>query len=263
MKIFEWIAELKFRSPILYRVGLVNFILFVLVIIPFFLDDRLVAGINPWIKPMKFCLSVGIYCWTIGWILFDIQQKKWTHYLSLVIGITMVIEIFVILYQASRGVMSHYNFETPFDSILFGLMGLMIGINTISVVIIFVLLLKPIPHLNGLYLQTLRIAFVIFLLGSYIGSQMISNEGHNIGVPDGGPGLPFFNWSTIGGDLRIAHFMGLHSIQILPLLAHTIIKKSNLPSLTKRIIVTSSIIGFIIVISLLWSQALKGMPLFS
>lgn len=263
MKIFEWLAELKFRNPILYRVGLVNFILFVLVIIPFFLDDRLVAGINPWIKPMKFCLSVGIYCWTIGWILFDIQQKKWTHYLSLVIGITMVIEIFVILYQASRGVMSHYNFETPFDSILFGLMGIMIGINTISVVFIFVLLLKPIPHLNGLYLQTLRIAFVIFLLGSYIGSQMISNEGHNIGVPDGGPGLPFFNWSTIGGDLRIAHFMGLHSIQILPLLAHTIIKKSNLPSLTKRIIVTSSIIGFIIVISLLWSQALKGMPLFS
>lgn len=262
MKIFEWLAELKFRNPILYRVGLVNFVLFILIIIPFLLDNRLVAGINPWIKPMKFCLSVGIYCWTIGWILFDLKQKKWTHYLSLIIGLCMIIEIFIILYQASRGVMSHYNYDTPFDSILFSLMGIMIAVNTVCAVIILLLIMRSTTHLHPLYLQTLRIAFVIFILGSYIGSQMISNKGHNIGVPDGGPGIPFFNWSTVGGDLRIAHFMGLHAIQILPLLAHYVIHKTDLSDMMKRMVVTVSIIAFIIVLSLLWSQALGGVPLF-
>ena len=39
-------------------------------------DDRQVMGLNPWIKPMKFCLSIALYSATLSILLGLIDGYK-------------------------------------------------------------------------------------------------------------------------------------------------------------------------------------------
>ena len=67
---------------------------------------------------------------------------------------------------------------------------------------------------------------------------MISEMSYNIGLEDGVPGLPLVNWSTIAGDLRVAHFFGLHGLQIIPIFVLLISNKWKTTSKNQMIIVT-------------------------
>jgi hypothetical protein len=53
------------------------------------------------------------------------------------------------------------------------------------------------------------------------GQQRVTDAGgtlpvsgaHAVGAPEDGPSMPFTGWATTGGDLRIAHFAGIHARQ--------------------------------------------------
>jgi len=253
---------LRYRNSLLYRLGMIHFIMCVMLFIPLLLDQRVVLGINPWIKPIKFCFSIAIYSWTMGWMMFDlVNYKKWVRTLSWTIVITMLVEIVVIIFQASRGTRSHFNFSTGFDSILFAAMGIMIGINTLAIFIIFLLFLFGKINLDKAYLTSVRLGFVVFMIGNWIGGQMIQRGGHAVGVEDGGAGVPFFNWSTIGGDLRVSHFLGLHAIQLIPLFSYTLKQKTELSLTVRTVLSVLFAIAYGAVVWTIYIQAMGGQPI--
>ncbi len=184
------------------------------------LDDRTILGLDPWIKPFKFSISVAIFLWTVAWYLPSLRApREVKRFLGFGFALCMVVEIVCIFGQAARGVRSHFNFETGFDAAVFSTMGTMIGINTVLLAILAGLFLVRGADLPPSYLWAVRLGLLVTLLGSAQGGLIVAHGQHAVGVADGGPGLPLVNWSTEGGDLRVAHMLGLHGMQIVPLFA--------------------------------------------
>lgn len=210
----------KKNSPILYWMVILHFFGALAATFGLFIDERSLMGVNVWVKPLKFFLSVGIYTLTVGYLitLYPYSNIK-KHIIRNLVSFTLVLEMVIIALQAARGVQSHYNTSTAFDGFLFQSMGILIGVNVLIMVLFIIDTLRLRLLTSRAMQNAILMGWIIVVFGSWAGGQMIAQMGHNVGIADGGEGLPLLNWSTVAGDLRVAHFFGLHAIQIIPLLA--------------------------------------------
>ena len=250
----RFLRELKQRNALLYYFGWVNLIGLFLCVAMMQVNDIQVLGINAWIKPAKFFLSTTIFCWTMGWFLAYLDEERRARIYSwMVIGVFSFENLYIAI-RAQRGEMSHFNVSSAFSSAMFTMMGVAITVMTIWTGYIGWLFWKrrftglPMHYVWGIRFGILY--FVIFALGGHAMAGMLH---HTIGAPDGGAGLPFVNWSREHGDLRIAHFMGMHSLQLLPLFGYYVSRNSI-------VTVIVSVIYFLLVTAV-FIQALVGRAL--
>ena len=216
-----WLAEVYRRSPVLAFTGWAHLALAAALAMAYPFDARTILGISPWIKPMKFSVSIAIFVWTLAWFLkYIAERRRAVTVIAWGVAICMFGEIALITMQSARGTASHFNNATPFDAIVFGVMGGTIGANTILIVATLVLFFKVPVRIPRAYLWGIRLGLIVFLLSSAEGVFMVIHGAHTVGAADGGPGLPFVNWSSKYGDLRVAHFAGMHALQILPLVGY-------------------------------------------
>ena len=226
-------------------------------------DSTQILGINRWIKPIKFSTSSAIFLLIVAVYLFYLKgfgtSQKIIAWGTIAI---MIAEVFLIIMQSARGTTSHFNVSTGFDGLVYAGMGLMIVTNTLLIVYLTILYFRADFELPNAIIWGMRLGLIVFLLGSIQGGYMSSQIGHAVGAVDGGAGLPFVNWSTIGGDLRVAHFLGLHALQIIPLFAVALVYFQSRISIIKPTIFTVIFaLLYFGAFSLLFVQALLGKPL--
>lgn len=255
MQARNFLTELSVRNRVLFLFGWLNALAALICLVCIFTTHISVLGINAFYKPMKFFLSIWIFCWSMGWYMSLLDAKKKVYRYSVAIILIFCFEMAVIVWQAANGRMSHFNNSTVFYGILFNLMGVAITILvgwTISITLLF--FRQKLFNVEQPYLWGIRLGLILFIFFSLEGFAMVAVLRHTIGAADGEPGIPVMNWSRLHGDLRVAHFFGMHGLQILPLAGYYFLK-------TKKQVFFMAILYFVFTAALL-AEAYSGKPLF-
>lgn len=232
----------------------------VVAVAPF--DSRLVTGINPWIKPLKFLTSIAIFLATMAWFMPEVEPRpRLRQRLARVFAGTMTVEIVCIVVQAARGTTSHFNYGSVFDATLFQIMGVAITANTVAAAVMLRRLRPDSAGPRAGYVFGLRLGLALFILGSVQGFLIVANSGHAVPGPDGGPGLPIINWALDRGDLRVAHFVGLHALQALPLAGFALDRAGAMRPRSRRAVVGAAAVVWAVAMTATLVLALRGLPL--
>ncbi len=226
-------------------------------------DHRTILGLNPWIKPIKFDLSVLIYLITAGALLAGLGRfARRRAAIGWGIAVAMVVEDTIISAQSLRGVRSHMNFATVRDAVAFAVMGLFIALNTVLLGWLLALYCAGRTRWPAAVAWGVRLGLGVMIAGGLEGMLMVAHGGHTVGAADGGAGLPFVNWSVSHGDLRAPHFLALHALQAMPLLGWAT-TKTSLPARGQLAATVALSTLYCAVVWWLFQAAMAGRPVWS
>jgi hypothetical protein len=266
-------------NPALTILAVTMLITFVATLLGIFVDHRVITGAPAWLKPAKFAISVSIYCFTFVWMLRFVENRP--RLVRLVANVTtasLTVEMAVIVTQAARGTTSHFNQTTTLNTALWFTMGAFIVLVwMMNLLLAIMLLLQRMPDRAlawslrlGLLIAAIGMATAFFMVtptpeqaarivGRY-GPRIVG--AHSVGVRDGGPGLPVLGWSAVGGDLRVAHFVGLHALQVFPFLGWLLTRRKGLVALLntsdRLVLIWSAGVAYLGLVLILTWQALRG-----
>ena len=233
-------------------------------------DARTLDDVSVWLKPLKFGVSNAAFAVTLAWMLADLSdRRRFVQRVGWGVALVFALENALIALQAARGVHSHFNATTYLDAAIVTTMGAaIIAAMGLCVAIARALFRRP---ASGACAHAARLGLAIAIGGASIGGLMgvptrdqLSNVregavlgGHTVGGPDGGPGLPVTHWSRSHGDLRVAHFAGLHAMQVLPL-AGWVIARRQRSAVLQHALVRAAAAAYAALVGILLWQALRG-----
>jgi len=233
------------------------------------MDDRLLNGVSVWDKPLKFEVSLTVHLLTIGFLSRALDAARTASRLVRIVYVTSAVsaigEVAYIVLQAARGRQSHFNFDTPLESIMYGMMGVGATALVVCAFIIGLGILKSRkPGIGegfkeGAAWGLMLGAVATFITAGVMSSGLLAGAGHWVGgVHSDAQGLPLTGWSTTGGDLRVAHFFATHLMQTLPLAGYC--ADRWLPGQARPVVwIVAAFIVMVVVATFV--QAAEGQPL--
>jgi hypothetical protein len=215
------------------------------------IDGGAWEGPVTWRKPILFGISAGLTSLSLGWVWSKLPRRRWDGELATVTAWCLVVEVALIDLQCWRGVASHFNRATPFDSFLYDAMGVLILVVTLVVVDLTVRLFRTPADLAPDMLAAARAGLALLVVSCGLGI-----------------------WGSIHGDLQMArglspevvgaagvpkfpHGAVIHSLQWLPMLAWGARRAGLSPSWRQRL-VSAAIAGSVLILSYASVQTLAG-----
>ncbi|MFN7727221.1 MAG: hypothetical protein ACK5QH_19375 [Rubrivivax sp.] len=192
------------------------------------LDSRQVHGLNVWIKPLKFMASLALFAATTALFIGLLPEaRRRSRAVRFVVGSIVLAGVFEVAYitlQAALGQASHYNVSDRLHALLYQAMGVGALLLCATQAVLAVQIQRhgrtDVPAVwrqavvHGLWLTLLLGAGAGMVLGG-------------VQAP-AGSGVPVVGWHA-SGDLRPAHFLGMHAQQLLPLFGWAL---SRLPAVS-------------------------------
>jgi hypothetical protein len=264
---FDAIAEIHrvglARQPMLWSFAVILLALTVPTLSALAIDSRQLYGIDVWSKILKFEVSLALYFGTIAWfwdyLRADSRSGRVLKAFAYAAVGAAVFEMTYMIVQAGRGVPSHFNESTPVEAILFALMGIgAIVLSALSLAMAVAMVRNGRRDLAPAFRLSLILGLgLTFVLGVGAGIAIAQNGSHWVAAAhtDAG-GFPIFGWTRSGGDLRVAHFFGMHAMQILPVAGWLIARRQ--PGGTG--LVWAAAVGLTGLRGFTLWQALSGLP---
>jgi hypothetical protein len=278
------LAELRTRTrgwhPLSLYAAVAYGVVAVLCVAALLVDHRALEGAPIWAKPLKFAISGALYFLTWSWLVSLLPRfRRTAAWLTNALVVIFTAEYVLLVFQAARGRASHFNNATTMDATIYNVMGKMIiGLWVATFALTVLVLFTKVADRASFW--AVRAGAVLSLAGISLGILMTSPTArqlaqwktggkpdmvgaHTVGLDDGGPGLPILGWSTAGGDLRIPHFVGMHALQVLPLLAIALLAlTSRFPRLRDDVVRARLVLvgaaGYAGLIALVTWQALRA-----
>ena len=258
----------------LTAIGMVMMAAFAVSLAAMAVDQSQILGAPTWLKPAKFAVSTAVYAFTLAWIFTYLPDRlRLTTIVGWITAVVLTLEVVAIDIQAARGVTSHFNIATPLDAALFAAMGLAILMAWGAAIALTVALFRR-RFADETFGWALRLGLLLTVVGQATGGLMTNPTqaqlaatpttritvagAHTVGAPDGRPGMPVTGWSREHGDLRVPHFVGLHAVQLLPVIVWLIGPLGAAASRRRAVALAAA--AYLAVFAILLAQALSGQP---
>jgi hypothetical protein len=268
------VARIHWHRPLLWLAAAMV-VLVAVCLVGLIADGRSLLGVNVWEKPLKFAISTIVYAVTWSWLIGQLQRfRRVAWWAGTISAALLAIELAVIVGASVVGTTSHFNVTNPVSTVLWVVMAASITTLWVATFVVSIVLFR-----NALGDRARTVAIragaiialggmaLAFLMTGPTAQQLDDWQGiagaHTVGLADGGPGLPLLGWSTVAGDLRIPHFVGMHALQIIPLALILIELASRRVAVLRDVTVRVRLVivvtaAYVAVLAMLTWQALRG-----
>ena len=208
----------------------------------FLVDGGSWEGPVSWRKPIVFGLSFGLTVMTLTWFTTFFRPLRSMAWLLLgLLSLASLGEVFLISMQRWRGVPSHFNESTTFDSTVFSWMGMLVAIIALVIVALTVWSFARMDAPASLAIA-IRLGLVLMLASQAVGVQMIVEGGNTYGDE---------------GALKVPHAFTIHAVQVLPALALLLLASEH-PERRRVRILALGAAGYSLLIASTMVQAYSG-----